>query len=120
MSHRNITESEVSLLAIHGCFPVDLRGEVAVHHGPLVVRSCAVCDQGLGTACKSFKTLGCRDAGAILGLFLFVVQFIIARELGSGCFPCAFITFSVYRSGYLMRQAFRNTRFVPLDHVQNE
>lgn len=71
MFHRNMTESELSLLAVHGCFSVDLRGEVAVHHRPLVVRSCAVCDQVLRAACRSFKRLGCRDLGAILDLLFF-------------------------------------------------
>lgn len=71
MFHRNMTESELSLLAVHGCFSVDLRGEVAVHYRPLVIRSCAVCDQGLGAAGRSFKKLGCRDAGVILDLLLF-------------------------------------------------
>lgn len=71
MFHRNMAESALSLLTVHGCFSVDLRGEVAVHHRPLVVRSCAVCDQGLGAACRSFKGLSCRSLGVILDLLFF-------------------------------------------------
>jgi hypothetical protein len=43
MYHRDITGSEMSLLAVHGCFSVDLREDVAAHHRLLVVRDSAVC-----------------------------------------------------------------------------
>jgi hypothetical protein len=33
----------MSLLAVHGCFSVDLREDVAAHHRLLVVRDSAVC-----------------------------------------------------------------------------
>lgn len=74
-------------------------GKVAVHHRPLVVRSCAVCDQGFRAACRSLKRLGCRDLGVVLDLLFFCrCAVILPRGLGSGYLPYSFITILVYRT----------------------